>query len=186
MILNSNLGASKVRITPLVEQGKEKVSVDLSVGSLYRRSEDTDWLTINGSIVLQPNSCVIIQTKETINMPNDVFGFLSTRGSIGAKGIITANTKLDPLFNGELNIPVFNVSGRKVELKKGQAFCSMSFWRTEAPIVGEARHAINIQPVTEGRASSFWNRYSVQIVASVLTFIVSVAASLTTFFILGA
>ncbi|NLQ17424.1 hypothetical protein HGG82_07265 [Marinomonas sp. M1K-6] len=181
MILNSNLNACGVRIRPEVVQSQEKVSVDLSVGSLYQRSGDTDWLKINKNIILQPGSCIIIETQESISMPNNVFGLLSTKGSIGSKGIVTANTKLDPLFVGKLRIPVFNVSGRKVELHIGQAFCSMSFWRTEAPIVGtETRTAIKTQPKTENWLKDYWGRYSAQILTGVFSILGSIIAAIIT------
>lgn len=181
MILNGNLKACGVSVFPSVELGKEKVSVDLSVGVLYQRSGDTDWLEIKKSVVLQPSSCVIIETQESISMPNNIFGMLSTKGSIGGKGIITANTKLDPLFVGKLRIPVFNVSGRKVELQIGQSFCSMSFWRTEAPIVGsETRTAIKTQAKTEGWLRDFWGRYSAQILTGIFSILGSIIAAMIT------
>lgn len=114
-------------------------------------------------------------------MPNDAFGLLATKGSVGAKGIVTANTKLDPLFDGNLNIPVFNVSGRKVRLKKGQAFCSISFWTTEAPIVGSAtRNAIKLQPREVNKFLDFLSRNAPHIITALISLAGAIGAALIT------
>jgi deoxycytidine triphosphate deaminase len=181
MILTTNLHTRGVVIAPFNVDPKEQVSVDLTVGSMYQRSGDPDWLHIGDEIVIHPGSCVLVQTAEVIRMPNDIFGLLATKGSIGAKGIVTANTKLDPLFDGNLNIPVFNVSGRKVQIKAGQRFCSISFWEIESPIVGSStRNAIKLQPREIGKARDFLERNAPHIITAAVSLIGAIVAALIT------
>lgn len=181
MILTTNLTARGISIAPLAGDPKEQVSVDLAVGDMFQRSGDPDWLHIADSIDIHPRSCVLIRTAESIRMPNNAFGLLATKGSIGAKGIVTANTKLDPLFDGHLNIPVFNVSGRKVQLKKGQRFCSISFWETESPIVGTAtRNAIKLQPREVSKLRDFLDRNAPHIITAVVSLASAIFAAIIT------
>lgn len=181
MILVCNLKTRGIRIEPFNGDAKEQVSVDLTIGALYQQSGDPDWLHITETLTVHPGTCLVIQTSEVVKMPNNAFGLLASKGTMGAKGLVTANTKLDPLFDGHLNIPVFNVSGRKIELKRGQSFCSLSFWETEAPIVGTAtRNAIKVQPRTVSKARDFLERNAAHIITATLSFAGAIAAALIT------
>lgn len=181
MILTKNLPTRGIDVQPIANDPKEQVSIDLRVGSLFQKSGEPDWLHVPDEIELHPGSAVLIQTVESIRMPNDAFGLLATKGSVGAKGIVTANTKLDPLFDGYLNIPVFNVSGRAVKLKKGQAFCSISFWTTEAPIVGNAtRNAIKLQPREVNKIVDFLSKNVPHIITAVVSFAGAIIAAIIT------
>ena len=181
MILTRNLAARGIVVQPLANDPKEQVSIDLRVGELFQRSGEPDWLHVPEIVEIHPGSSVLIQTAESIRMPNDAFGLLATKGSTGAKGIVTANTKLDPLFDGNLNIPVFNVSGRPVKLKKGQPFCSISFWTTEAPIVGNTtRNAIKLQPREVSKFWDFLSRNAPHIITALVSFAGAIAAAIIT------
>lgn len=181
IILIRNLSARGIIAQPLANDPKEQVSIDLRVGELFQRSGEPDWLHVPPELEIHPGSAVLIQTAESIRMPNDAFGLLATKGSVGAKGIVTANTKLDPLFDGTLNIPVFNVSGRMVKLKKGQAFCSISFWTTEAPIVGNvARNAIKLQPREVSKVVDFFSRNAPHIITALVSFAGAIIAAIIT------
>lgn len=186
LILTNNLKTRGIEVAPFNGDPKEQVSVDLTVGTLYQKSGDPDWLHVNEGLTIHPGTCVIIQTAETIKMPNNAFGLLATKGSIGAKGIVTANTKLDPLFDGHLNIPVFNVGGRKVELRKGQPFCSISFWETESPIVGSTtRNAIKVQPRTTSKMKDFLDRNAAHIITASISLLGAIGAALITVYLKG-
>lgn len=186
MILTNNLNVRGIEITPFNGDPKEQVSVDLTVGTLYQRSGDPDWLHVNEALIIHPGTCLIIQTAESIKMPNNAFGLLATKGSVGAKGVITANTKLDPLFDGNLNIPVFNVGDRKIELRKGQPYCSISFWTTESPVIGNTtRNAIKAQPRTTSKLKDFLDRNAAHIITAAVSLIGAIGAALITVYLRG-
>ena len=170
-----------VLIEPAGNDPKEQVSVDLTVGDLYQKSGDVDWRAIKDSVMIHPGTCLLIQTKERITMPNNVFGLLATKGRVGAKGVVVANTKLDPLFEGNLNIPVFNVGSKKVSLNKDDKYCSISFWATEHPIVGSTtRNAIRIEPREGGALADFLSQYAPHIITGVVSVLSAVAAAIIT------
>ncbi|WP_313239106.1 dCTP deaminase domain-containing protein [Stutzerimonas kunmingensis] len=186
MILVNNLSVRGIEITPFNGDPKEQVSVDLTVGAIYQRSGDPDWLHVNEFLTIHPGTCLIIQTAESVKMPNNAFGLLATKGSVGAKGVITANTKLDPLFHGNLNIPVFNVSDRKIELRKGQSFCSISFWVTESPVVGNTtRNAIKAQPRTTSKLRDFLDRNAAHLITATVSLVGAIGAALITVYLKG-
>lgn len=181
MILAKDLKHRGVIIEPMDNDPKEQVSVDLTVGNLYQKSGGVDWININDSITINPGSCILVQTRESLSMPNNAFGLLSTKGSLGAKGIVIANTKLDPLFEGKLNIPVFNVGNKKVVLKRGSKYCSISFWPTEHPIKGRVtRHAIKIEPREGSKVIDFMSNNSPHIITGIASVISAVIAAIIT------
>lgn len=179
MILAGNLRSRGIIIEPLSNDPEEQVSVDLSVGAMYQYSGDHEWRHLDGGIEIRPGTCVVIQTNEILKMPNNAFGILHTKGSMGAKGILVANTKLDPLFEGNLNIPVYNSGNRKVLLNKGQRFCSIAFWATEGAVVGtKTRNAIRLQARDASMVKDFFSHNMPHIITAVASVASSIVAAL--------
>lgn len=181
MILARNLVNRGVRIDPIHLDPKEQVSVDLVVGELYQISGEKEWRSVGDEISLNPGSSVLIQTKESFSMPNNVFGLLSSKGSLGARGIIVANTKIDPLFEGHLNIPVFNVSNRIQKLKKDAKFCSIAFWPTEHPVTGHTTiHAIKRHTKDSNPIADFFANNMPHFISGGLSLVGAIAAAVIT------
>lgn len=175
MILAKDLENRKIDIAPLCSDSVEQVSVDLSIGSMYKKAGDTDWRHITDKVVISPNSCLLICTEQTIKMPNNAFAFLSSKGSLGAKGILVANTKVDPLFEGKLHIPVFNVGNKKVSLSTKDKFCSLTFLTTEHPIIGNStRNAVNIEPSDTSKFKDFFSNHTPHAITGVVSILTSV------------
>lgn len=181
MILAKDLGNRKIDITPLCSDSDEQVSVDLSVGDMYKKAGDSDWRKMNDILTIPPNSCVLICTEQTIKMPNNAFAFLSSKGSLGAKGLVVANTKVDPLFEGKLHIPIFNVGNKKASIKVKDKFCSLTFLTTEHPIIGNStRNAINIEPSETSKLKDFFSNNTPHIITGLVSIIMSVLTILLT------
>lgn len=181
MILACNLKNRGVFIEPFDIDPKEQVSVDLTIGSLYKVGGETNWRTVKSKIKIDPGSCIIVQSKEEIRMPNNVFALLGTKGSLGGKGLIIANTKIDPLFEGKPNIPVFNAGNKKIELEAGKKFCSVSFLSTEQAIMGNTtRNPIKIQPSDNAWYIDFISTNAPHIITGFVAFISAVATVLIT------
>ncbi|MDO6514479.1 hypothetical protein [Neptuniibacter sp. 2_MG-2023] len=181
MILARNLKNRGVEIEPLDLDPKEQVSVDLTVGDHYQVSGEKEWRSLESEIVISPGSSLLIRTKETFNMPNNVFGLLSSKGSLAAKGIIVANTKIDPLFEGHLNIPVFNVSSKKLRMKKDSKYCSIAFWPTEHPVTGiKTIHAIKMQTKDSNAIADFFSNNIPHFITGILSVVGAVIAAIIT------
>jgi deoxycytidine triphosphate deaminase len=119
----------------------EDVTADLRIGSRYNNPGDPTTYDFRGPFVLKSGRCIVVHTKEILSVPDGVFGFIYSRGSLTARGLLVANTKIDPLFHGHLAIALYNAGRRTVVLKPGDSFCSVSFETTEKLTFGRARSA---------------------------------------------
>jgi deoxycytidine triphosphate deaminase len=113
---------------------KEQVAYDFHVGERFQKPNDHNQYGLNGGITINPGTCILISTAESVTLPSDVFGVMCSRGSLAAKGLFVGNTKIDPTFSGTLNIPVFNASSNVIHMKQGDAFCTAYFSILEQPV----------------------------------------------------
>jgi len=138
IILRRNFKVAKIEIGGDTTENKEEVCVDLSVGESYMEAGSSENLTTNEEYFLKPGRCIIVQTAEQLNIPNDVFGFLCSKGSLSLRGFFVPNTKIDPLFSGKLDVALYNAGKKQLQIKKGMKFCSIVFQKIEAPVVSTA------------------------------------------------
>lgn len=134
IILRRNLEKRNIKIINSVDNPKEFVVVDLRVGDRYRVPGKSQWFDLKKHYLIRPGQCVLIRTKEKIQLPDNVFASIFSRGGLSAKGLIVSNTKIDPLFCDYLNIPVFNAGKQTIKLEQGDSFCSVAFFLLEQPI----------------------------------------------------
>lgn len=181
IILRRNLGFRGVRIAGGKENPKELVAVDLTIGSRYRIPGKSNWFDLKKSFVLRPGRCALIRTEEKIELPNDIFASVFSRGSLSAKGIVVSNTKVDPLFSGVLHIPVFNAGSQSIELERGTYFCSIVFHTLEHPVPGDSsRDPVDMEISSNSWLINFLDEYSPHIIAGVITIIGSAFATFIT------
>lgn len=134
IILKRNLEKRHVKIINWVDNPKEFVVVDLRVGDRYRVPGKSRWFDLKKPYLLRPGRCALIRTEEKVQLPENVFASIFSRGGLSAKGLIVSNTKIDPLFSDYLNIPVFNAGKQTIRLERGDRFCSVAFYLLEQPI----------------------------------------------------
>ncbi|RYZ85977.1 MAG: hypothetical protein EOP06_15380 [Proteobacteria bacterium] len=112
----------------------EEVCVDLHVGTSFMEAGTSSSYPLNPSYTLRPGACIVVQTKEKITLPKNVFGTLCAKGSLAALGFLVPNTKVDPLFSGHLDIALFNAGSRSLKVESGMAFCSLIFHTLQGPV----------------------------------------------------
>lgn len=171
-------------VDPPPQDSNELVTCDLHVGTIYHEPGRPVPVEFpKAPYVLRPNRCIVLTTKERLSVPDGVFGLLCSKGSLTARGLIVANTKVDPRFAGHLRIAVFNASDIPIKIALDAPFCSIFFQLLERPTrATDTRQAP--QPPTDRRAAfaRFWDGMNSQallvaIVASVLTALLSYAFS---------
>lgn len=135
----------------LLSLNDTNVSYDFRVGCEYRDHRDAGKkdLLQDGIIELLPGATVIIETEEFVHFPKSVFGHIVPKVSLLQKGISNTSSKVDPGYNGKLLITVFNLGKQKVQLRRGERFCSLyvlqvlegarPYDKPPKRIVGEAR-----------------------------------------------
>lgn len=176
MILRrSQLESFGVFISGIVaDDPQEQVVVDLHAAEVFHEAGGATLRSLDKPLTLRPNDCVVLKTVEHLVTPTNVFGFLCSRGRLSARGMLVANTKIDPNFRGHLNVPVFNASAFDIQIEKGQAFCSVFFSQMDGHVVSKViRSAPNSQHPHERRRVAEWWRAHGPLVAVVIAILAS-------------
>jgi deoxycytidine triphosphate deaminase len=147
VILKRNFSARGIIVENAQVQPDEHVTIDLSVGNRFQVAGKSEWYELRREHRLRPGHCILVKTRERITLPDDIFGILCSKGSLSARGLIVSNTKVDPLFGDELNIPIFNSGRTTISISVGMAFCSICFHTLEQRVPRDVyRRAVTQQP----------------------------------------
>jgi len=168
---------------PFRENGKEQICYDLHVGQSVKRPGDETRRATPNKIRLKPNDCIRIETQEEFSLPNNVFGTVCSRASLTAEGLVAANLKIDPKFNGKLFVTVYNTSRNINTINIDLPFCSVFFQTLESPVSDTApvRHPPDPKIITGPHIVEALLRA----LPFIVTFIASVAASLVAAYLFG-
>ena len=90
-------------------------------------------LRINDGIQLEPGQQKLAATLERIELSEKILGILHIRSSLAREGIIASLALVDPGFNGQLTISLYNSGDRPVRIKKGERFIQLSLLRLGRP-----------------------------------------------------
>lgn len=113
--------------------------LSLTIGDAYaprHPTEDGAFVGLkDNQVVIAAHSCVTVEVAEEISVPLNLFGVIFPKGSLAhMNGVFVPTTKIDPGFSGRLRLLVFNGSGRRIVLAKGQAVATAVFIRTDATV----------------------------------------------------
>src|SRR5688500_17334031 len=112
---------------PPARHDKEHVCYDLHVGESVKLPGDDTRRPTPKRIRLKANDCLRIETREHLSIPNDLFGTICSRASLTAEGLLVANLKIDPKFQGKLVVTVYNTSKNIITINSELPFCSIFF-----------------------------------------------------------
>lgn len=131
-------------IYPFEEKFTKGASYDLSLKEIVCISDDDDTKKLideianannkentNNSFVILPYQRYLAVTKEHVWLSKFLVGTLHARATLAAKGLIINSTKIDPNFQGQLLISVFNASNDFVYLKKEEPFLTLILHKLE-------------------------------------------------------
>ena len=127
-------------ITPLEEGQIQPASVDVRLGDTFSVVEDspTGKITLEDKIsyktiktdtyVLLPGQFVLATTKEYFKLPDNLTAFVEGRSSLGRMGLFIQNAGwVDPGFEGEITLELFNANRCAIELKAGRRVGQLVF-----------------------------------------------------------
>lgn len=156
MILRkADLQKHKVAVDPESTDPKEEVCIDLHVGDSFMEAGSSSSYPFEKPYLLRQGACIVVRTKETITLPNNVFGTLCAKGSLAALGFLVPNTKIDPMFSDHLDIALFNAGTRTLRVEHGKAFCSIIFYPLSGPILRSTpRTGIRVIELEQQKARS--------------------------------
>jgi len=149
----------------LSEKAKaEAFSIDLTVGEQWSEkygptSNEMHLIADEGMQILKHGS-VVVTSAEGLRVPHNMYGVLVPTGSLFLdKGILIAPAKVEPAFSGTLKLRLFNTTGLKHTLKRGDKLGSVIFFSTETtefqkPITKKS--VLVSKPIPIGKRAGRW------------------------------
>ncbi len=127
-------------IEPVEEEQIQPASVDIRLGDTFSIVEDSPngIITMQNEItyktiqtdryILLPGQFVLATTLEYFVMPNDLTAFVEGRSSLGRMGLFIQNAGwVDPGFEGEITLELFNANRCAIELQPGRRVGQLVF-----------------------------------------------------------
>ena len=134
----------------LYSDGIQPASYDLKLGKSYicDRNLPPILITDKDTITIPPKGFILATTLEYVKIPNDICAFVEGRSSIGRTGLFIHNAGLiDPGFEGQITLELFNSSNDTIVLKPGMRICQIVFHTMNEPAVdpynGKYQHQKN-------------------------------------------
>ncbi|RKD33917.1 dCTP deaminase [Thermohalobacter berrensis] len=138
--LKEMISNNKLIIDPLTEEQIQPASVDLRLGRNFLKVDENSiesmcldkeikYVEFNSNeVIIPPNSFLLATTKEYIKLPNNVTAFVEGRSSIGRMGLFIQNAGwVDPGFEGEITLELYNANRLPIKLKAGRRICQLVF-----------------------------------------------------------
>lgn len=138
------LASHELIIDPLQPEQIQPASVDLRLGENFLKLEENTFSTMTmtdeihyisfkcNEIIIPSQSFLLATTKEYIKLPKDLTAFVEGRSSIGRMGLFIQNAGwVDPGFEGELTLELFNANRLPIKLLTGRRICQLVFAKME-------------------------------------------------------
>jgi len=155
MILGVDKVLELIKTQKLIEGLDEKdinfegCGIDLRIGEIYEMVEDEGFLHIETrktpnfkllakyedgksiKIRLEPGKTYSATTIETINTPENLFGWFLPRSTLYKCGIVVQGIRTDPGYKGKFSFVLTNISNKPFELEMGARIANMVFHRID-------------------------------------------------------
>jgi len=132
------LSEKKLVIDPLEDMQIQPGSVDLRLGNHYLKIDSHKIASleltskpeyvemIQEEVVIPPHSFLLATTREYVKLADDLTAFVEGRSSIGRLGLFIQNSGwVDPGFEGEITIELFNANNLPIKLVSGVRICQL-------------------------------------------------------------
>ena len=129
-----------LRIEPLQDGQIQPASVDIRLGNTFSIVEDSPSgiITMENAIhyktiqtdryLLLPGQFVLATTMEYFALPDNLTAFVEGRSSLGRMGLFIQNAGwVDPGFEGEITLELFNANRCAIELQAGRRVGQLVF-----------------------------------------------------------
>lgn len=139
-------------ITPLERNQVQPASVDIRLGDTFSIVEDSPhgvitlaqeiaYKTIRADrYVLLPGQFVLATTLEYFSLPDYLTAFVEGRSSLGRMGLFIQNAGwVDPGFEGEITLELFNANRCAIELRPGRRVGQLVFAEMDGPALNPYR-----------------------------------------------
>ncbi|MEM1515338.1 MAG: dCTP deaminase [Candidatus Bathyarchaeia archaeon] len=130
MILGHNLIREYIRskrliIEPMSDEIVREVGLDLRIAD---------------DIILEGGEAKIVWTLEYIKMPVDLIGFCNIRSTWARTGLIIPLTVVDPGFEGQLAIEIYNATKQPIKITREERFLHLILAKCQGAIPYKGRY----------------------------------------------
>lgn len=134
-ITGEDFSKSGIVISPLdAPTNIQGASYDFRIGDqIWLWSERKTFDPSKEQVILRRNDIAVIQTYETVTMPADACGILINKVAPHAMGIFHPSTSIDPLFDGHMQVALFNLGRHDVPLKWKADLGTAMFFKMTSP-----------------------------------------------------
>lgn len=152
------LACGRLSIEPLEPAQIQPASVDIRLGDTYSIVEDScdGVIQLSGNIqyktirspryLLMPGQFVLATTMEYFKLGDDLTAFVEGRSSIGRLGLFIQNAGwVDPGFEGEITLELYNASRCAIELEAGRRVGQLVFAKLDQAAANPYRGKYNGQ-----------------------------------------
>ncbi|AIF68446.1 deoxycytidine triphosphate deaminase [Palaeococcus pacificus DY20341] len=133
MILPDHKISKEILIEPFNEKSLQPAGYDLRVGREAMVNGEFINVEETGKVVIPPKGHALILTLERIKLPDNVMGDMRLRSTFAREGILGSFAWVDPGWDGNLTLALFNSSEDEVVLEYGERFVQIAFHRLESP-----------------------------------------------------
>ncbi len=107
--------------------------VDDTVSNIVNMDAPISYKTIQtDSLILLPGQFILATTAEYFRLPDDITAFVEGRSSLGRMGLFIQNAGwVDPGFEGEITLELYNANRCAIELKAGRRIGQLVFARMD-------------------------------------------------------
>jgi len=175
--INAAIDRGEIVIRPFDPSDVQPASVDLHLARKFRvfrnnrypyidlrqpQPDLTELLEIRDDepFILHPGECVLGQTLEWVEIPDDLLAHLDGKSSLGRVGLLIHSTAgyVDPGWKGTLTLELSNVANLPIALYFGMKIGQISFVRMSSPVdkpYGSPELGSKYQGQSEPTASAF-------------------------------
>lgn len=119
-IEEGNLVVSPVSLSQL-----QPVSIDLRLGAVLSDTDTSPW---HGDYTMKPQEFILGSTYERVRLGNNLVGQVHGKSTRARQGLIVhAAGLVDPGFEGQLTLEMFNMSSEPIFLKQLMLIAQISF-----------------------------------------------------------
>lgn len=162
--INKELETGRLQIEPLDDDQIGPASIDLTldnqfrvfneVQDVYTVTEDSDpeeltkVIDIDDSILLKPQQTIHGITKEHVDLPENLCGWIEGRSRFARLGLLVHVTAgfIQPGISNKQVLEIANVSPVPLELQPGTRLCQIILQRTEGNAEYQGRYADQREP----------------------------------------
>lgn len=111
----------------------QPASLDIRLGDKFTPIDSGIQPMNFDELSLTPDCPVLVNTKEHVDLPENIAAQVTGRSSIGRNGIMVHITAgwIDPGFSGKITLEMLNVSQREKTLRSGERVAQLCFFEVD-------------------------------------------------------